>query len=71
MTDEKNFAIRAFFDSKMDEVAFWDLYHTFVFLYKDAKTRESNLIKMSTRCRKKKINVDFKYYLKKSENTEE
>lgn len=62
---EKPFGLLAKFDSKMDEIAFYDLYRAYSFFYDNEDSRNTHMIKMLTQCRKKNINVDFRNVKKK------
>lgn len=65
MAVEKNYGAVAKFSNKMDEIAFWDLYRTYIFFYSSEESRLKNTTAMLKRCRKKNINVDFKNVMRK------
>jgi hypothetical protein len=66
MAVEKNYGAVAKFSNKIDEIAFWDLYRTYMFFYSSEESRLKNTTSMLKRCRKKNINVDFKNVIRKS-----
>lgn len=66
---EKQFGLLAKFDSKMDEIAFYDLYHTYSFFFETEDSRSKHEAAMSKRCFKKSINVDFRNIKRKLDET--
>lgn len=67
MAAEKIYGAVAKFETKMDEIAFWDLYRTYMFFYSSDESRLKNITAMSKRCRKKNISVTFKNVLRKTD----